>query len=534
MAGKRNRRELDLTSREDVEAYLGRELLRSVDRPNLLQYRPHRKQEMFHSSSKKIRLYIGGNRSGKTVGGVVEDLYWLKKEHPYKRLPIAPSEPCRGRAIAVDFVNGIDKIIAPQFAQWTPKSMLIDGSWTQSYDKAHKTLNFENGSFVEFMSYDQDLDKFAGTSRHFIHFDEEPPQTIWGENRMRLIDTGGHTWLTMTPVEGMTWVYDTIYEPGILGHKNIDVIIVDMEENPYLNQKEVDDYLDGLDENEIAARKKGQFVQMGGLIYKQFDPKAGGLHVIRGMWRPPHDEHWNIGLGLDHGLNNPTAIGFHAYNTDGDVITFDEHYESGLVISEHAKKIHAKLYDMGLTFDQLEMAIADPSIKNRDPVTGTSIQQEYAKYGIYWALGNNDVPAGIERVTSYLRPRGIDKRPRYRVTENCIWHRKELSRYRWETYDTKQKNFENNAYEIPHKHNDHCPDELRYFLMSRPDVVHMRDEEKKKRMMRINASVATRGDLYAGHELKEEQARLDTAMEEGLSFTTDGTWVYDEHMGGVW
>ena len=41
------------------------------------------------------------------------------------------------------------------------------------------------------MSSDQDLQKFAGTSRHFVHFDEEPPEPVYEECRARLVDTNG-------------------------------------------------------------------------------------------------------------------------------------------------------------------------------------------------------------------------------------------------------------------------------------------------------------------------------------------------------
>jgi len=156
--------------------------------PNLNRYKPHAKQIEFASDQHKHRLYVGGNRSGKTVAGVIEDIRYLKGEHPYRKVP---EGPVRGRVVGVDFASGIDKILLPQFQQWVPKSLLINGSWDDSYSKERRVLTLANGSFVEFMSYDQDLQKFAGTSRHFVHFDKEPPELVYDECRARLVDTNG-------------------------------------------------------------------------------------------------------------------------------------------------------------------------------------------------------------------------------------------------------------------------------------------------------------------------------------------------------
>ena len=92
-------------------------------RPNVYGYKPHVKQFKFHTSEAHTRLYIGGNRSGKTVGGAVESVYWLMKQHPYRRLPL-PEGPVRGRGVAVDFNYGVDMIMLPEISRWLPPSAL--------------------------------------------------------------------------------------------------------------------------------------------------------------------------------------------------------------------------------------------------------------------------------------------------------------------------------------------------------------------------------------------------------------------------
>jgi phage terminase large subunit-like protein len=454
---------------QDMMKQIAAGLKKQATSPNMHAYQPHRKQNIFHRTRKKIRLYIGGNRSGKTVGGVIEDLWWATGRHPYFDVPT----PCFGRVVSVDFVNGIEKIIIPIFKRWVIESDLRGGSWEQAYDKQERTLHFANGSFIEFMSYDQDLDKFAGTSRHFIHFDEEPPKHIYTENLLRTVDVDGYVWITMTPVDGMTWVYDDLYEKGKDNDDpNLCVVEVAIHENPHLDPTAIEIILSMLDADERAAREKGQFVQVGGLIYKDFkkDPDEAGTHVFRSdptsLWLPPKD--WQIITSVDHGFNNPTAWLWHGVSPDGDLVTFYEHYLSGWTIDQHASHYLAINKRLGITPD---FAIGDPSIRNKDPITGTSIWEEYARLGIPILLGNNDVSAGIVRTARYIRTKGGSGQPKWRVASVCVSLIREMGRYRWATYTNKNLNFTNNAHEKPHKKDDHACDSLRYFIMSRPDLV---------------------------------------------------------------
>ena len=159
-------------ARPKTEAELGSMLAsmlrKKVQNPDIFNYKPHAAQIDFHSSTASQRLFIGGNRSGKTVAGACEAVWWLTGKHPYRKVP---NKTIHGRIVASDFIQGIGKIVLPMVARWLPPSALINGSWEDSYDKLSRTLTLETGNDVEFLSYDQDLVKFAGTSRDFCWFD---------------------------------------------------------------------------------------------------------------------------------------------------------------------------------------------------------------------------------------------------------------------------------------------------------------------------------------------------------------------------
>lgn len=510
-----------LTNGEALEA-LAEKLRAQAGAPNIFAYEPHEKQRVFHCSSCKKKLYIGGNRSGKTVGGIVEDIWWLIGKHPFRK---TPSGPVRGRVVSVDFVNGIEKIILPMFKQWLPASYLINGSWEDSYDKLLRTLTLANGSFVEFMSYDQDLDKFAGTSRHFIHFDEEPPKDIFTECTARLVDTGGSYWITMTPVEGMTWVFDDLYEPGLDGTKDVDVVEVSMTDNPHLDLEAIADFLDGLDADERKAREHGQFVQLGGLIYKTFKakPVSEGGHLIESGWLPPRE--WLVAASLDHGFNAPTAWLWHAISPDGEIVTFHEHYLAGATVDVHAAAV--RKYNTTVLRREPDYYIGDPSIVNREPLSGSSVHLEYIKFGIPITLGNNDVRAGINRVARYLKLRPNGK-PNWVITENCVNLIKEMRRYRWATFASKKIANQNNVKDEPHKKDDHACDSARYFFMSRPDLVAPMPETKEPHNAVGAITVYSQEAMVARpHE------RVSPHSDYAAVGSGDTEWTYDE-MGGMW
>lgn len=435
---------------------LADQLRNAARRPNVFGYQPHEKQEMFHTSRARGKQFIGGNRSGKTVGGGVEMVNLLRGEDPFK--PARSKPPVACRAVGVDFDHGVSKIMMPEVARWLPPSLLINGSWEDSYDKQLKTLTLTNKSTLEFMSYEQDLEKFAGTSRDAVWFDEEPPEDIFNECMMRLIDVAGVWWMTMTPVEGMTWTYDSIY---VASRTNTDIFVVEVEtdENPFINTSEIDILQIGLDDEEKKARRKGQYVQREGLIY----PFINEGHFIETIMPPRHWLHFSM---MDHGVSNPTAFLWGAVNPDGLMVIYDEHYKGRMIVSEHAAEVHRKNREHDRVPDYY---VGDPAIRAADAITGTSIQLEYIEHGIPILPGNNEVKAGISLVSSRLI--GVGGRPQLFICkDSCPNLTFEIQRYRWASWANRAQQRNKNAKEEPHKKNDHACDALRYGVASRPQM----------------------------------------------------------------
>jgi len=233
---------------------------------NHFQYEPHAKQKDFHESNSNGRQFLGGNRSGKTVAGINEDVMWAMGNHRWLELP---PPPIYGRIVTVDFKNGANKIIIPQLKQWLPPSALINGSWEDSYNARLGVLKLANDSEIEIMSHEQEIDKFAGVPRHWMHFDEEPPYDIFKECKARLADYNGRWWMTMTPVEGMTWTFEEIYEKR--DTDLITVVEVDQNDNPYLSAEGRANLQEGYSDDDVMIRARGKYIALSGLVFKWFD-----------------------------------------------------------------------------------------------------------------------------------------------------------------------------------------------------------------------------------------------------------------------
>lgn len=499
-----------IKSSADALRFLSEQIKKQATRPNIYGYEAQHYQVPFHKSLAKGRQFLGGNRTGKTVSGAAEMVMWLTGRHPYRPLP---ELPIRGRIVSVDFKQGVEKIVKPEIMRWMPASELRGKSWTSAYDNQTDTLWLENGSFVEFMSYEQALEKFAGTSRHCIWFDEEPPKDIFDECKARLIDTGGSWWMSMTPVNGMTWTYDDIFLPATTGTDPFtEVFVADMTQNKYLGELEVEGYLSGLSDDDKKIRGSGQYVAVGGLILGGFN---SDINVVE-PYTPSRDHLWVA--SMDHGLNAPSAWLWHAVGPTGQVHTFFEHYKAELTVEEHAKVVHT----VNSTYKRVpDYYIGDPAIAQRNGITGTSIQYEYADRGINIMLGNNEVTSGLERLRHYL---GTDfdlngnKVPRWIINRNCVNLIREIPRYRWAQWTSSRAKENNNDKETPVKRNDHAIDSARYFFMSRPQH-NMADRSVRDYSHAMEASAAVSIEQYAGDE--EPQTRWKTES-------------INEYMGSDW
>lgn len=446
-------------------ALLLEEKKRRVRENGIKYYMPQLQQIPFHLSTKRIRAAFGGNRSGKTVGGSCEAVWYATGTHPSKKIPI----PNFGRIICTDFTNGIEKVILPEIYKWMPKDMI------ERYHVESRTMYLKNGSSIAFMSYDQDIDKFESASLHWVWMDEEPPQGVFKANQVRVLDTRGDIWLTMTPIKGLTWVYEDVYEQfGI--DKAIDVFVYDTRDNPYVDNESIDDLMSGMSEQEIETRLGGKFVQMSGLIYREYSPDIHNIPTfeIPAHWPKvqsidPHPrqptvavylavapvQHF-ISLCYQHGIKLPEIF---AKDNEDIYVVYDEVYpeaKSEMLIGDVCQVMHAK--EAG---DYISYRLIDNSANEPNPVGGVTIRKEFENNGIRTTLADKNVSNRIFAVREKLKRHTLFFMNQN--VKNTVW---EIRHYAWD--DFKIGKDYKDPKEKPRKKRDHAMDNLGYICVSKP------------------------------------------------------------------
>ena len=180
----------------------------------LKYYKPHARQALFHQSPCRNRWALGGNRTGKTEVGAVECVYLARGCHPYRRVTHAMNGWVVSLSSEVQRDVAQKKLLSYINPAWIRSIRMREGRADDPENGVIDTIQIESLcgglSTIGFKTCAQGREKFQGVSLDFVWFDEEPPEDVYQECLMRVLDSGGCIFGTMTPLKGLTWVYETI------------------------------------------------------------------------------------------------------------------------------------------------------------------------------------------------------------------------------------------------------------------------------------------------------------------------------------
>ena len=243
------------------------------------------------------------------------------------------------------------------------------------------------------------------------------------------------------------------------------------------------DYVDGM----LAvfppdARRRyleGAWDVFSGRVFPQFEHN---VHVIDYIHPEPH---WKIYESIDHGIKNPTAVGWWGVDEFGNRYLLDEHYEGdGKPVKHHCEVIKAKRtrYKQPIALTYLDSACWATNQSRGDSTFSTV--DEYNSNGIFPVKGQKDWDSGYSRICNGL---AIDPQhknpftgemgsPHIFIASHCTHFIKEATGYRWKKnrITTQLRN----APEEPMDHDDHHMDEWFYFEASRPTTPVVAQEVK--------------------------------------------------------
>ena len=423
----------------------------------------HEKQIAFHKCRKRNRWVFGGNRTGKTECGAVEVVYFARGCHPYRenRRDTFGWVVSLSRQVQRDVAQ--KKVLKYLKPEWIVSVVMQQGKKDYPDSGVIDYIEIKNVfggiSKIGFKSCDQGREKFQGASLDYVWFDEEPSEEVYRECKMRVLDKRGDIFGTMTPLKGMSFVYDEIY---LNCNQSSEVWYETMswEDNPFLSREEIKLFSDTMSEEELEARKYGRFICSSGLVYKEFDEN---VNVIDPFDVP---KEWFDNISIDPGLNNPLSCHWYAVDYDGNVYVIYEHFEAGKDIDYHADKIKQICEFLGWKRDSLgKISALIDSAAGQTTLNGVkSVAELFIDRGINVNTKvNKDVFAGIATVKSYLK--SANGASRLFIFRNCPNLIREIKSYRWGEGD------------LPTKKDDHALDELRYYLMTKP-LAHKREKNR--------------------------------------------------------
>jgi hypothetical protein len=286
----------------------------------------HKGQETFHRCDKRQVYLLAGNRFGKSTAGFVELAWLCLGIHPYKKNKV----PLKTAIVLQDFENHGKAILESKINEWTPQGSIKKIERHQG--GCVKRIIWVTGSTTDVFSHDQDQKVFEGSDFDVIWFDEPPPKHIWVAMWRSCTDRGGRMYLTGTPLASQ-WLYDeynrwkgnenSIAEflsfPSEMNAKNLG------EGDESVGKKRLNEFAEGLNEEEKEARLNGGFVQLSGLIFKNWDRK---VHLIKPFDWPSN---WEIWESIDPHPQKDWALSYVGFAPNGAKILIHSQYVGGVI-----------------------------------------------------------------------------------------------------------------------------------------------------------------------------------------------------------
>lgn len=217
-----------------------------ADQTIVIPYKPYQRQAEFHNSQARIRLFLGGVRSGKSIAGANELV---------KQLAINPNTI--GWCVAPTYPMSI--IARDYLIKYMPRKIIAEEI------KGEKRRRLINGSLEEIRSAENE-DSLRGAGIDFCWIDEGAYITKYGWQiiQTRLSDRQGRCWITTTPKgRHSSWIYD-LYMSWKEGNKDIEVIWCKTEENPYFPKEELLRMRKALPTNFYLQEYEAEFIDDGG------------------------------------------------------------------------------------------------------------------------------------------------------------------------------------------------------------------------------------------------------------------------------
>jgi phage terminase large subunit-like protein len=435
-------------------------------------YTPHKKQAEFHSDKSRIRIVLGGNRSGKSTAGACEQVAhalgyrpWLSKDNPDYKINIRV--PNKGLIIGESFGEQVKKVLVPKLLGDIENGMpgFLPSDVFESAKKNPQGIvthiRLKSGGTIDFQSYDQDIDLFESSDYDWISYDEPPPRPIWIATQRGLTDRMGPCWIAMTPLKE-AYIHDEIVSRVDVGKHFFDI---EDNLNFGLTRDGIDEFALNLTEDEKESRLRGRFFHLSGLVYKLY----GNINRIK---RVPIRREWGVWFHADTHPRTPHHAVWVAILPDGKLYVCGElknHDPSNLVrpFAEAIKEYEATV--LKRRGDEI-VRLIEPGASTPNPTKdGLSIDDEFREHGIACRPGSKNRDAGILRMQNELQyDPAIGTYPNIYFYDDLIGIHHEMTHYVWDDWAQKAA-YGRTDKQKPKDKDDHYIEGIHRVLLDSPE-----------------------------------------------------------------
>ena len=406
---------------------------RAVERA-LQDYVPSAPQQKFHKSGAHLRLMTGANVTGKSTALVTEAIATALGYRPWTGERLKPP-PTRSMLVVASFTHSSGEDVTPLIDKYLPPSQLL-GVDRLANGKRHK-WTLKNGSIIKLMSFEQAIIEFEGTGWDLIGFNEPPPYAIYTACVRGAAKRNGRLAFAMTPVGvNAGWVFTRIIQGQDKLPGEVDVITADMDKGEsFLTEDALRKFKSQIDPDEYAARVHGEFKQLQGRVYKQFDEdrhviKGDALARVRALIADPTVPK---GLVTDPHDRKPFAMAWFLVTPAGERVFFHEWPEYNfddargceIDVSGYADLIRKTEADLGIS--PVAWRLIDPNFGvQRRVVSLESIRDRFDREGLCF---DSDIDDRIE--AGHLAVKALLNENLLLIAENCANMRRAICLYCW-------------------------------------------------------------------------------------------------------
>jgi len=469
------------------------------------EYFPHRKIQEWMLQP-HVNLFIhGANQSGKSTACVIYVVSMCEGWHPAQKPSLVrlvdeavddwvkrqaeyllenklwlPSPPIMARCVGNDFPNFIDKVLGPEYIKWATAADLKDIAYD---NEKRRKITWKNKSYVEFMTYQQEVIAHAGAKFHVIHLDEEPSQGHYQQSMMRISIFKGRIICGMTAEKGVSWTKQHVFDPAAKGDPNFYAIKLSAYDNPIMTAEMINKLrATCLSKVEEKIRIDGEMVPRGGSIFEQWVddypfvidpfeiPKEGGMLI---MAIDPHPQHPHMVSWVWLDVQRQTNEKFPVF----------ENLPYMFVCAELSEKCNAKKLASWIEIKEKhlgrkhDIAICDPRgwQKSQEDENARSLVEQLNDYGINPIMGSKKLIGGLVKlgecleldfdITLSAKTREVEKIrrdfPQMMIFDTMEIHRFELKNYRWQPPPMTRAGESKDAPEKPVDKDDHSIENIR-------------------------------------------------------------------------